>query len=132
MLLCILIGAVLPAMGMYEYYHIDPALYPNINPSASLIHVRVLSELRSQPLATLVFPSIGVVMFPSFHASMAVFLAYAAWPFTRLRLVLVPIDAMMAMSTPIEGGHYMIDAVAGIAITALCIVLAEKILPRGQ
>ena len=72
---------------------------------------------------------VGLVSFPSFHTAAATLLAIAAWPDRRLRAVILPMDAAMLLSIPVEGTHYLIDMIggAGVALIAtLLVVLFER------
>lgn len=62
----------------------------------------------------------GLITFPSFHVAAAVLIAYAArgTPLAFLALVL---NLVMAVSALSEGGHYLVDVLAGAAVAGLAI-----------
>jgi len=77
----------------------------------------------------------GLVCAPSFHTVSAVLYIAAAWPLRPLRWMIVPLNIVMLLATPIEGTHYLIDMIAGllVAITASCVVkLALHLLAHHQ
>src|SRR5262249_5323347 len=111
--ICAAMAMLWPALGMYSY-PIDLKAYGNINPVTALRNIELLPELRAHGLHTIVFPIDALVMFPSFHAAMAVFLPYAAWPFRGLRPLIIVLNIAMLLSTPLVGGHYAADVVAGV------------------
>jgi membrane-associated phospholipid phosphatase len=75
------------------------------------------------------YPGAGIVTFPSYHSAVAVILMYASWPYRWLRLVIVPLNIAVLLSTPFNGGHYLSDVLGGVAIAYLGIILAERLLP---
>jgi hypothetical protein len=68
------------------------------------------------------------VVFPSFHATLAVLCAYAARPLRILKIPLLALNLHIILSSPAEGGHYFIDIIAGIILAALTISLPGYIL----
>jgi hypothetical protein len=67
----------------------------------------------------------GLYAFPSFHTVIAVALAYALRG-TRPFSWFVALDALMIAATPIHGGHYLVDVLAGGATAALAIAAARS------
>jgi membrane-associated phospholipid phosphatase len=67
----------------------------------------------------------GLVTFPSFHAASAALYAWAFWSVRWFRPVAVVANAMMLAATPIDGGHYFIDLIAGIVAAVLAIMAAK-------
>jgi hypothetical protein len=51
--------------------------------------------------------------------------AWALWPVRWMRPIVVLAFTAMLAATPINGGHYLIDIIAGSAIAALAIVAAR-------
>ena len=68
----------------------------------------------------------GIVVFPSFHATLALVFVYLAGRTHRWALaVFAPLNAVMLLSIPPIGGHYLIDVVGGGAVAAASIVLVR-------
>ncbi|MEI7609953.1 MAG: phosphatase PAP2 family protein, partial [Rhodospirillaceae bacterium] len=61
----------------------------------------------------------GIVTFPSFHSALAVLLVWAARGLGRMIIPVAALNAVVLAVTPIYGGHYFVDVIAGITIT-LC------------
>lgn len=61
----------------------------------------------------------GLVSLPSYHTAMALFFVQAMrW--TRPGMLIIGLlNLLMIVSTPTEGGHYLIDVVAGVGLWAL-------------
>jgi hypothetical protein len=123
--LAILLTAVL--------FHLVPALGPCAGvPRFREAYVDQLALLRRGAWPALDLMHLkGVVAFPSFHTVLAVLFAYAHRG-TRLFLPLALLNGLMLVSIPSEGGHYLVDAIAGVAIAAIAILGTRALgaLPR--
>lgn len=105
-------------------------LFPSFGPGTGIPDLRAayvhdLAALRSGTLPSLdVMLLKGVIAFPSFHAVLAaLFIAAHArlpsfWPIAAL-------NAVMLLALPSEGGHYLVDVPAGIALGLLAIWLTR-------
>jgi hypothetical protein len=72
----------------------------------------------------------GIITFPSLHAALAVILIAAFWPVPVARWLGGTVNAMMLAATPIDGSHYFVDVVAGVAIAMLALLMARAIVAR--
>jgi membrane-associated phospholipid phosphatase len=123
-LVSIAVSAVLPAAGAWPYYGLDPA-HSRILPAVSTSWP-VFYGLRDGTFRLLVaVGSEGIISFPSVHAALAVIVAIALWPIAILRWVFVALNTAMLAATPIDGSHYFVDVLAGIALAALSLLLAQ-------
>lgn len=123
-----LISALVPAIGVYHQIGLDPSSLKNIDPRAYFDQLRDLPPTRDGALRHLALLGLGgIVTFPSFHAASAVLYGWALWSVRWLRPVLVVVNGAMLAATPINGGHYLVDVIAGIAIAIAAIVAARKI-----
>jgi membrane-associated phospholipid phosphatase len=123
-----IISGLVPAIGVYQEIGLDPGLLHQIDPRAYLLQVRDLGPVRDGVLRHLDLINLaGIVTFPSFHAASAALYAWAFWPVRWMRPIAVLANAAMLASTPIDGGHYLIDLIAGIAIALLAIFAARAI-----
>jgi PAP2 superfamily len=120
------ISALVPAVGMYQQIGLDPAELSHIEPRAYLDQVRDLAPVRDGALRHLnLFVLAGIVTFPSFHAASAVLYAWALWPVRWMRPIALLANGAMLASTPIDGGHYFVDLIAGGAVALLAIAAAR-------
>jgi membrane-associated phospholipid phosphatase len=69
----------------------------------------------------------GVLTFPSFHAASAILYAWGAWPIRWLRPFSLLGNGAMLLSTPIGGGHFLVDVLAGIVVATAAIYAARWI-----
>jgi hypothetical protein len=110
----VIIGTLIPAAGAFVYYHLPVA--------STTGYVAQWAELRSGTLRTInPLDNQGLVVFPSFHTSLAVLCAYAARPLRILRYPLLALNLLIIVASPAMGGHYFIDIIAGIILAALTI-----------
>ncbi|WP_315769001.1 phosphatase PAP2 family protein [Bradyrhizobium sp. SZCCHNR2012] len=118
------ITMVVPAVGVYQILGLVPSDHLNIIPDAYYDTAREMPLIRAGELRLLdVSHLVGVVTFPSFHAASAILYAWALWPCRLFRPVNIGVNGAMLIATPIGGGHFLIDVLAGIAvaISALCV-----------
>jgi membrane-associated phospholipid phosphatase len=132
-LITIAASAVLPAVGVWPYYGLTAADSPHVLPAVSTSWP-VFHGLRDGSFRALVaVGSEGIITFPSLHAALAVILIVALWPIPRLRWLILALNVLMLAATPIDGSHYFIDVIAGIAVAAVAVLialLAARVLAR--
>src|SRR5206468_5076868 len=123
-----LISGLVPAIGVFQQIGVDPAQLKNIEVGAYLMQLRDLAPVREGALRHLDLVNLaGIVTFPSFHAASAVLYIWAFWPVRWMRPIAVLANTAMLASTPIVGGHYFIDLIAGMGVAGIAIVAARKI-----
>ena len=69
----------------------------------------------------------GIISFPSFHTCLGLLFTYVV---RRRRRVLLPVallNAVMILSVPTEGGHFLVDVIAGAVVAAAAIWLTAQI-----
>jgi membrane-associated phospholipid phosphatase len=123
-----IVSALVPAIGVYQQIGLDPATLSHIDPRAYVDQVRDFAPVREGALRHLnLFALAGIVTFPSFHAASAALYAWALWPVRWMRPLALLANGAMLASTPIDGGHYFVDLIAGLAVAVLAIVVARWI-----
>ncbi len=84
--------------------------------------------MRDHALAAIPLDDIrGIISFPSYHAACAVLLSYFLRGIPVLFPVSVIFNLLMVLSTPVIGGHYVVDVLAGLAVAAATIYAIERI-----
>ncbi len=127
-LCAIVISGLMPAQAVYSFLGLSPADYPNLRPAAALAHVADLEALRNGTLRTLVVSDLqGIITFPSYHAALA---TVFGWGFLRVPVRAIGwagalLAAMTLISTPVDGGHYFVDVLAGTALAAASLWIAR-------
>lgn len=122
------ISVFVPAIGVYGALGLGPADLPYFEPmgyydtlrDAPLVRAGALLELRLTQL-------VGIVTFPSFHAAAAILYMWSFWPFRWLRPVCLPWNVLMIVATPLGGGHYLVDILAGISVATAAIMATRAI-----
>ncbi|WP_077374575.1 phosphatase PAP2 family protein [Mesorhizobium prunaredense] len=123
------IVALFPAEGAYAYFKPTAETFSNFTTDAGMWHYPTLLKLRSgEPFAIVLSEAQPLVTFPSFHSSIGVLVAYSVrwWRFVFWPVVLL--EAVMIVSTIPEGGHHLIDLIAGIVVAAVSIFVVRSVL----
>jgi membrane-associated phospholipid phosphatase len=128
-LVTIAISALMPAMAMFVHLGLTPADYPNLTPAASFVHVADIAALRSgEPVLIDLSKAEGIITFPSYHAALGLLMLLAGLAHPWLRWPFLTVNLTMIAATPIDGGHYFVDVLAGLAIAAAAHGLALRFL----
>ncbi|MFB9269918.1 phosphatase PAP2 family protein [Bradyrhizobium erythrophlei] len=123
----VLLFLVVPAAGAYAHYAPDARLFNHLDPKAGMWHFDILLGLRNDAAPSFAFEgSQGMVVFPSFHTMLAMLMPYAVRDVRRLFLPVAALNVLVIVSTVPEGGHHLIDVIAGIAITCAAIALVRR------
>lgn len=129
----VVISAFLPATGAYAFLGLSPADYPHSHPVADFDHMRHLTLLREGKMRVLEIGQLtGIVTFPSFHAAGAILYLWAWWAIRWMRAIALVCNALLLLSTPIDGGHYFIDVIAGAALAVLFILAVRRLSRPAQ
>ncbi|MBZ9708154.1 phosphatase PAP2 family protein [Mesorhizobium sp. ESP7-2] len=118
-LMCLVTMAV-PAAGAFEFYHPSPDILSSFGPGASVRYLEQLHALRTLKPFLLEHPE-GLVSFPSFHSTLAAIFAYSMRGIRYISLPVYALNAMLILATFPEGGHYLVDVLAGLAVAAVAI-----------
>ena len=122
------ISAFVPAIGVYHVLGLQASDFPNFEPAGYYDTLRDAPLVRAGLLRKLNLPQlVGVVTFPSFHAAAAVLYMWSFWPLRWLRLAAIPWNVLMIVATPLGGGHYLVDILAGVAVSTVAIVVTTAI-----
>lgn len=135
----ILLSPLFPAVSNYVHLGLTAKDFAHVNPWAGYIHLADFNGLREGATVRLDLSRMqGIITFPSYHAALA---TVTLWGFCKsglrwLQWAGSAIALATIASTPVEGGHYLVDVLAGIAIAALGIAVAKRAIywspPRRQ
>lgn len=112
--------------------YIGYMLMPAIGPRFTIDHLQhsALEGLFiTAPLQDLLNRLEGVKRdaFPSGHTAITLLVVYLAWRFEkRLFVVFLPVAGALIFSTVYCRYHYVVDVIAGLALTLIAVVLGEK------
>jgi hypothetical protein len=120
----ILISALTPAMGNL----FDPAHYRHLWPSVAWAEQGLIFGLRDGSHRVLDLTMLmGIVSFPSYHATLA---AIFIWAFRAIPRLSVPgrVWAVLTiLATPVFGGHYGTDVIMGLVLAPSAIIAAHHL-----
>lgn len=134
LLATIIISTAVPAIGVYGVLGLTGLDFPNIVEGGGPNHypggyadtLRVAPMLRDGTHRMLdFFDMTGVLTFPSFHAISAVLYTWTFWCIRWLRPFSLLVNGLMLLATPIGGGHFVVDVLAGVLIATASISAAR-------
>jgi hypothetical protein len=121
----ILISGVTPAMGNV----VDPAGYLRLWPSIAWLEQDMLRGLRDGTWRVLDLTQLmGIVSFPSYHATLPMILVWAQRDVRGWRLVAPIWAGLTIVATPLFGGHYGVDVLAGMILAVAALRIAPRLL----
>ncbi len=126
--ICSVISYFFPAVAPFNFLNLNASDYPNVNMISGYHHLPDYLGMRNGTLKSLELMQLkGVITFPSTHASIAVIMLWGFWHVDWLRWPLLLFNLIALVSIPITGGHYLTDAVFGIIIAVISILLVNHI-----
>jgi len=112
----IIIGSLLPALSAFTQYNPGPETIGNLPQDAGRKFVAHAAGFNSGEMRVIdMTRMMGIVALPSFHTIMALIAPWSLrgtllfWPSALLA-------ALVILATPVYGGHYMVDIIAGAAV----------------
>ena len=121
--------AFFPSFGAISVYGLPPALAAHTPLALDMNYAHELLRLLANGPGFISPRDLkGLIGFPSFHAVLALLVTWYARDLKYVRWPIIGINTLVIIATPIQGGHHVIDVVAGFGVTALSILLAEKIM----
>lgn len=121
LLAVIVVSSLLPAIGTYFEFGLpsDTEVFQANGYGGQAHDIPMLRDGRLRALKLTELG--GILTFPSFHAAMALLSIWSLWSIWWLRPALLMLNAGMLVATPLVGGHYFVDVIAGVAVAALTI-----------
>jgi membrane-associated phospholipid phosphatase len=124
------IFALFPATTAWTYLQISDAEVAAFRhlPLSSQDWIGKLVQIRQGGAATVQkLDGNGLIAFPSFHCSAALLLVWSTWTIRWLRAPMMMISLGLLVATPIFGGHYISDMIAGALVMAISVGAAERL-----
>jgi membrane-associated phospholipid phosphatase len=89
---------------------------------------RTFQALRSDAIPIVDFSkSEGLVTFPSFHTVLAIITTCALRDLRVLFWIVLGLNSLVIVSTLPEGGHYLVDVIAGILVAGVSIIIVAVV-----
>jgi membrane-associated phospholipid phosphatase len=108
-----------PAAGAFVYFEPARELFDNFTPGRDMWpFLDAFNDLRDGSLTEIDISAVqGVVSFPSFHTMLGIVTTYALRDTRTLFIPAAIINGLMIVATLPVGGHYLVDTLAGAAIS---------------
>ena len=125
----VVLSSFFPAVSNYIHLGLSARDFLHVDPFAGDVHMRDFNALRDGNAKLLVLGKMeGIITFPSYHAGLSVVTLWGFWA-TRIAWVRWPgilFAASTIVATPVDGGHYLVDVLAGCAIAALALAWSKR------
>ena len=121
--------AIFPSFGAISVYRLSPEILARTPLALDPAYAKDLLQLLANGPG-LISPSDlkGLIGFPSFHAVLALLVTWYARSLPRYVFVpFIGLNLLVLISTPIQGGHHVVDVLAGFPVAAISILFAEKL-----
>jgi membrane-associated phospholipid phosphatase len=133
LIVVVVLFALVPAQGAFHHYGLMDLMKATLSDPTGYIFVPAIEAARSGVGFSPYDSMIGIVSFPSFHATAGLLYIWAFWQVRPLRYPMLALNLAMIAATPLLGAHYLIDILAGIAIGFAAIAVARRlVLTREQ
>lgn len=120
----ILISGLMPAFGNL----FAPSAYRQLWPSVAWLERDLIAGLRNGSLRQLDLSQLmGIVSFPSYHATLPVILAWSLRPIRGAFWPGASWAGLTVMATPLFGGHYAVDVIAGLLLALIAIAAVRPL-----
>ncbi|HEU0162878.1 MAG TPA: phosphatase PAP2 family protein [Rhizomicrobium sp.] len=126
-LIAIFFWASFPSLGAKSLYSFAPDIAARLTLTVTTQYGQELvALLKNGPGFISPADMRGLIAFPSYHGVLALIVTWYGWNLRGLRWPLVALNAVILVSTPVQGGHHMVDVLAAFPVTALALVLAGE------
>ncbi len=118
LLITAIISGILPALGAFVTFGVPEF--------ARATHLPHLLALRDASISSFPLPGMqGIITLPSYHTVLAILLTYVYRGERHWFPAIALINCLMLVSVPTEGGHYLIDMIAGASVAILSIMMVR-------
>ena len=118
LIMTIAVSTLLPA--------IEPAYFHGFITPAWEAHEALRAGQRTD------LPYIGIICFPSFHTAMAVLFTAVYRSMPMAFCLALALNAVMLVSVPFSGDHYLVDLVGGLVVSVIAIRLTLRLVPEAE
>jgi hypothetical protein len=117
-----------PSFGAITVYGLPPEIAARLPLALNLDYAHALTNLFAHgPGSVSPTTAKGLVGFPSFHTAEAI---VATWYARRLKFLFylfLAFNFIVIVSTPIQGGHHVVDTIAGFFVAGFAICVSHRI-----
>ena len=127
-LICIFVWTLWPSFGAMSYYSLDPVTITRLHVPVDGAYGDTLVHMLNYGPGLISPHNVnGLIGFPSFHAVMALLLMWYFRNIAGIRWVIWAVNFAVILSTPVEGGHHLVDVIAALPVTALAVAGARSV-----
>ncbi|HRP79704.1 MAG TPA: phosphatase PAP2 family protein [Aquamicrobium sp.] len=123
------VWSAMPSFGPAVYH---PVAAETVEALAMVVGPAYGAELSRLAVEgpTLLSPkdALGLIAFPSFHTVMACMAVWFTRPFPRLFPAFLVVNLLMVPAILVHGGHHLMDVFGGVAVFALALAAAGRLL----
>lgn len=123
LLVIIPLSGVLPGAGAFVLYRVVELVDAPFVAQFDMLRSGVMSVIDLGRVE-------GIITFPSFHTTLAILFPYVLRGSRRVFPGAALLNGLMLLSIPSEGGHYLVDVIAGALVAAFAIWAAVRIEAR--
>lgn len=126
--LCSVIGGLLPVEGFYVYHDVSADVMAAIKPVVGPVNMALIDDLRTGDLNSLYIEGgLGVISFPSFHTILSLMLIWLARGTGWFFVISLVWNGAIILCTPIMGNHYVADVLGGAVVTVVTIIVCNRV-----
>ena len=120
------VWTVAPSFGAFSVYDLAPGVAGHLALALDGRYAHELVGLLAHgPGHISPAAAKGLIGFPYYHAVLAMLVVWYARPIPVARWIALGVNALVLVATPIQGGHHVVDVLAGFAVAALAIRAAD-------
>ncbi len=130
-LVCVLTAGILPSAGALGFLRPGSEFFANSSPIVDLEYKQVFFDLRSGAERFISLDNLhGLVAFPSYHGTLSALVVISLWAFRFWRWPALALNLCVLLATPVDGGHHLTDALAGVGVAFLAWQLAAAFMRK--
>ena len=130
-LICIVVSGILPSAGALGFLRPDADFVASGMPVVDLAYKQAFFDLRSGVERFISLDALhGLIAFPSYHGTLSALVVICLWNVRYLRWPALVLNTAVLMATPVDGGHHLTDALAGVGVALMAWYLAGKFAER--
>jgi membrane-associated phospholipid phosphatase len=130
-LICVLTAGILPSAGALGYLRPGADVLGAGQHIVDLEYKQVFFDLRSGAERFISLDNLhGLVAFPSYHGTLSALVVISLWAFRFWRWPALALNFCVILATPVDGGHHLTDALAGVAVAFIAWQLAAAFMRK--
>ena len=130
-LICVLTAGILPSAGALGYLRPGADVLGAGQQIVDLEYKQVFFDLRSGAARFISLDNLhGLVAFPSYHGTLSALVVISLWAFRFWRWPALALNFCVILATPVDGGHHLTDALAGVGVALLAWQLAAAFMRK--